>query len=138
MGGEQLLAFFEYPKDVDRANRDYLGGMQHDVFNVEREALDTPVGHVRSCGVDVAGPHSLGDRFGRPIFTTTTVSGASWRPVLPPRTSASSARRDRPKTRPRSTDGSPKYRCSLKKSQSKFRGNAKANDLTLRRYRLWR
>ena len=63
MGGDQLLAFFKYPKDVGRANRDYLGGMQHLAFNVEREALNTPVGHVRSCGVDVAGPHSLGDRF---------------------------------------------------------------------------
>ena len=138
MGGDQLLAFFKYPKDVDRANRDYLGGMQGLAFNVEREALDTPVGHVRSCGVEVARPHSLGDQFWSAYFTTTTVSGSGWRPVLPPRTSASSARHDRPKTRPRSTDGSPKCHCSLKRSQSKFQGNAKANDLTLRRYRLWR
>ena len=68
MGGDQLLAFFEYPKDVDRANRDHLGGMQHLAFNVEREALDALVAHVRSCGVEVAGPYSLGDRFWSAYF----------------------------------------------------------------------
>lgn len=68
MGGDQLLAFFEYPKDVDWANRDHLGGMQHLAFNVEREALDALVEHVRSCGVEVAGPYSLGDRFWSAYF----------------------------------------------------------------------
>ena len=68
MGGDQLLAFFEYPKDVDWANRDHLGGMQHLAFNVKREALDALVEHVRSCGVEVAGPYSLGVRFWSAYF----------------------------------------------------------------------
>ncbi len=68
MGGDQLLAFFEYPKDVEWANRDHLGGMQHVAFNVKREELDGLVEHVRSCGVEVAGPFSLGDRFWSAYF----------------------------------------------------------------------
>ncbi len=68
MGGDQLLAFFEYPKDVAWTNRDHLGGMQHLAFNVEREALDGLVAHVRSCGVEVAGPFALGDRFWSAYF----------------------------------------------------------------------
>jgi len=29
MGNQSLLAFFEYPPDAPRGNRDALGGMQH-------------------------------------------------------------------------------------------------------------
>ena len=32
MGGDSLLAFFEYPKDVAKADRDTLGAMQHVSF----------------------------------------------------------------------------------------------------------
>jgi catechol 2,3-dioxygenase-like lactoylglutathione lyase family enzyme len=63
MGGEQLLAFFEYPKDVAWGDRDHLGMMQHVAFHVPREEMDPLVAHVRSCGVEVAGPMSLGGRF---------------------------------------------------------------------------
>lgn len=68
MGGDQLLAFFAYPAGVERANRDHLGGMQHLAFNVERAALDELIAHVRGCGVEVAGPFSLGDRFWSAYF----------------------------------------------------------------------
>lgn len=68
MGGDQLLAFFEYPGDVAWTDRDHLGGMQHIAFNVKREELDDLVEHVRTCGVDVAGPFSLGDRFWSAYF----------------------------------------------------------------------
>ncbi len=63
MGGDQLLAFFEYPKDVPRGDRDRLGMMQHIAFFVAREEMDPLVEHIRSCGVDVGGPMSLGGRF---------------------------------------------------------------------------
>jgi hypothetical protein len=32
MGGDSLLAFFEYPKGVSKADRDTLGAMQHVSF----------------------------------------------------------------------------------------------------------
>jgi catechol 2,3-dioxygenase-like lactoylglutathione lyase family enzyme len=32
MGGDSLLAFFEYPKEVNKADRDTLGAMQHVSF----------------------------------------------------------------------------------------------------------
>ncbi len=63
MGGDQLLAFFAYPKDVTWTDRDHLGGMQHLAFHVKRDELDALIAHVRSCGVEVKGPYSLGDRF---------------------------------------------------------------------------
>jgi len=33
MGGDSLLAFFEYPKGVSKADRDTLGAMQHVSFH---------------------------------------------------------------------------------------------------------
>lgn len=68
MGGDQLLAFFEYPKDVEWGDRDKLGGMQHVAFFVAREDMDPLVEHIRSCGVEVAGPMSLGERFWSAYF----------------------------------------------------------------------
>ncbi len=63
MGNDSLLAFFEYPKGLDRSNRDLPGGMQHVAFHLPRSRFDAMVEHVKSCGVDVIGPVPLGGRF---------------------------------------------------------------------------
>jgi catechol 2,3-dioxygenase-like lactoylglutathione lyase family enzyme len=68
MGNDSLLAFFEYPKGLDRSNRDLPGGMQHVAFHLPRERFDRMVEHVRSCGVPVIGPVPLGGRFWSAYF----------------------------------------------------------------------
>jgi catechol 2,3-dioxygenase-like lactoylglutathione lyase family enzyme len=68
MGGDSLLAFFEYPKGVAKSNRDHLGGMQHIAFHVPRDRFDALVDHVKDCGVKVVGPVSLGGRFWSAYF----------------------------------------------------------------------
>ena len=68
MGNDSLLAFFEYPKDLSRQNRDLPGGMQHLAFCVPPERFDRTLEHVKSCGVDVIGPISLGGRFWSAYF----------------------------------------------------------------------
>jgi catechol 2,3-dioxygenase-like lactoylglutathione lyase family enzyme len=68
MGGDSLLAFFEYPKGLARQNRDLPGGMQHVAFHVGAERFDAMIEHVRSCGVNVIGPVPLGGRFWSAYF----------------------------------------------------------------------
>jgi catechol 2,3-dioxygenase-like lactoylglutathione lyase family enzyme len=68
MGNDTLLAFFEYPKGLERANRDLPGGMQHIAFHVSRERFDRLVDHVKSCGIKVIGPVPLGGRFWSAYF----------------------------------------------------------------------
>jgi pimeloyl-ACP methyl ester carboxylesterase/catechol 2,3-dioxygenase-like lactoylglutathione lyase family enzyme len=68
MGHDTLLAFFEYPKGLARQNRDLPGGMQHIAFHVPRSRFDRMVDHVRSCGINVIGPLSLGGRFWSAYF----------------------------------------------------------------------
>lgn len=68
MGNDTLLAFFEYPKGLTRANRDLPGGMQHVAFHVPAERFDAMIEHVRACGVDVIGPVPLGGRFWSAYF----------------------------------------------------------------------
>jgi catechol 2,3-dioxygenase-like lactoylglutathione lyase family enzyme len=68
MGNDTLLAFFEYPKGLAKQNRDLPGGMQHIAFHVPRERFDQMVEHVKSCGVRVVGPVSLGGRFWSAYF----------------------------------------------------------------------
>jgi catechol 2,3-dioxygenase-like lactoylglutathione lyase family enzyme len=68
MGNDTLLAFFEYPRGLDRSNRDLPGGMQHVAFHVPRDRFDRIVEHVRSCGVNVIGPVPLGGRFWSAYF----------------------------------------------------------------------
>lgn len=63
MGNDSLLAFFEYPKGLARQSRDLPGGMQHLAFSVAPDSMDSLVAHIKSCGVDVIGPVSLGGRF---------------------------------------------------------------------------
>lgn len=63
MGGDSLLAFFEYPKGLARQNRDLPGGMQHLAFHVPVDRFDALIERVRSHGVNVIGPVSLGGRF---------------------------------------------------------------------------
>ena len=63
MGHDSLLAFFEYPAGLPRANRDLPGGMQHAAFHVAPDRFDALIDHVKSCGVPVIGPVSLGGRF---------------------------------------------------------------------------
>jgi len=63
MGGDSLLAFFEYPQGLARQNRDLPGGMQHLAFHVPADRFDALVERVRSLGVNVIGPVSLGGRF---------------------------------------------------------------------------
>ncbi len=68
MGNDTLLAFFEYPKGLAKQNRDLPGGMQHIAFHVPRDKFDQMVEHVKSCGVNVVGPVSLGGRFWSAYF----------------------------------------------------------------------
>jgi catechol 2,3-dioxygenase-like lactoylglutathione lyase family enzyme len=68
MGNDTLLAFFEYPKGLAKQNRDLPGGMQHIAFHVPRERFDRMVEHVKSCGIKVVGPVSLGGRFWSAYF----------------------------------------------------------------------
>jgi esterase len=68
MGNDTLLAFFEYPKGLERQNRDLPGGMQHIAFHVLRERFDQMCEHVKSCGVNVIGPVPLGGRFWSAYF----------------------------------------------------------------------
>lgn len=68
MGHDQLLAFFEYPRGLEKQNRDLPGGMQHVAFHVTPEKFDSLVEHVRSCGVNVIGPVALGGRFWSAYF----------------------------------------------------------------------
>ncbi len=68
MGNDTLLAFFEYPKGLERQNRDLPGGMQHLAFHLPRARFDRMVEHVKSCGVHVIGPVSLGGRFWSAYF----------------------------------------------------------------------
>jgi catechol 2,3-dioxygenase-like lactoylglutathione lyase family enzyme len=63
MGNDTLLAFFEYPNGLARANRDLPGGMQHLAFHVKRRDFDALIDRVKSCGVAVIGPVPLGGRF---------------------------------------------------------------------------
>lgn len=68
MGNDSFLAFFEYPKGLDRSDRDLPGGMQHLAFHVERDRFDGLCEHVKSCGVDLVGPVHLGGRFWSAYF----------------------------------------------------------------------
>ena len=68
MGHDQLLAFFEYPKGLERQNRDLPGGMQHVAFHVTPYRFDGLIEHVRSQGVKVIGPVALGGRFWSAYF----------------------------------------------------------------------
>ncbi|MBI3514280.1 MAG: VOC family protein [Proteobacteria bacterium] len=68
MGNDTLLAFFEYPKGLERQNRDLPGGMQHIAFHLPRARFDAMVEHVKSCGVPVIGPVPLGGRFWSAYF----------------------------------------------------------------------
>lgn len=68
MGNDSLLAFFEYPKGLERSDRDLPGGMQHLAFHVPSDKLDEMVKHVKSQDVDVIGPVSLGGRFWSAYF----------------------------------------------------------------------
>jgi len=63
MGGDSLLAFFEYPEGLEHADKDLPGAMQHVAFHVPPARLADLVEHVRGCGVEVVGPLHLGDRF---------------------------------------------------------------------------
>lgn len=68
MGNDSFLAFFEYPKGLDRSDRDLPGGMQHVAFHVPKDRFDELCAHVKSCGVDVIGPVHLGGRFWSAYF----------------------------------------------------------------------
>ena len=68
MGNDTLLAFFEYPKGLERQNRDRPGGMQHIAFHGPRDRFDAMVEHVKGCGVTVIGPVPLGGRFWSAYF----------------------------------------------------------------------
>ncbi len=68
MGHDQLLAFFEYPKGLQRQNRDLPGGMQHIAFSVAPEKFDALLAQVKKLGVNVIGPVALGGRFWSAYF----------------------------------------------------------------------
>jgi catechol 2,3-dioxygenase-like lactoylglutathione lyase family enzyme len=62
MGKDQMVAFFEYPKEanVPKSDRDHIGGMQHVAFRVPAERFDAMCDHVKSCGISVKGPMAVG------------------------------------------------------------------------------
>lgn len=68
MGNDSFLAFFEYPKGLDRSDRDLPGGMQHLAFHVPKDRFDELCTHVKACGVDLIGPVHLGGRFWSAYF----------------------------------------------------------------------
>lgn len=68
MGHDQLLAFFEYPKGLQRQNRDLPGGMQHIAFYVPPEKFEALLANVKQQGVDLIGPIALGGRFWSAYF----------------------------------------------------------------------
>ena len=68
MGNDSFLAFFEYPKGLDRSDRDLPGGMQHLAFHVPKARFDELCAHVKDCGVDLIGPVHLGGRFWSAYF----------------------------------------------------------------------
>lgn len=63
MGNDSLLAFFEYPKGLQKQNRDLIGGMQHLAFSVAPDVFEGFIKHIRLSGVEVIGPVPLGGRF---------------------------------------------------------------------------
>ena len=63
MGNDSLFAFFEYPKGLKKSDRDLVGGMQHLAFHVPEKQFNDLIAHVKSCGVTVMGPFSLGHPF---------------------------------------------------------------------------
>lgn len=68
MGNDSLLAFFEYPRGLQKQNRDLPGGMQHLAFSVERARFDRLIERVKDAGVPVIGPVPLGGRFWSAYF----------------------------------------------------------------------
>lgn len=62
MGKDQMVAFFEYPKEdnIQYVDRDHLGGMQHVAFHVRPEQFDDMCDHVKSCDIKVMGPMAIG------------------------------------------------------------------------------
>ena len=57
MGGDSLLAFFEYPKGIAKANRDALGAMQHVSFACGPKRHAEMLERVNAHGVEItAGP----------------------------------------------------------------------------------
>jgi catechol 2,3-dioxygenase-like lactoylglutathione lyase family enzyme len=57
MGGDSLLAFFEYPKEVAKADRDTLGAMQHVSFVCGPLRYGEMLSRLKANGVDIeAGP----------------------------------------------------------------------------------
>jgi len=63
MGKGSLLAFFEYPPDAPRGNRDALGGMQHLAFKTTRDEFERAQARLREHDVKFVGPYHLGGRF---------------------------------------------------------------------------
>jgi catechol 2,3-dioxygenase-like lactoylglutathione lyase family enzyme len=56
MGGDSLLAFFEYPKGaVGAADRDRLGAMQHVSFACSPKRFHEMVARVKAAGVQIVG-----------------------------------------------------------------------------------
>jgi catechol 2,3-dioxygenase-like lactoylglutathione lyase family enzyme len=54
MGGDSLLAFFEFPKGTARADRDTLATMQHVAFAATEEHFDAILERLKAHGVPIA------------------------------------------------------------------------------------
>ena len=54
MGGDSLLAFFEYPKEVAKTNRDTLGAMQHVSFVCGPQRYQEMVARLKANGIAIA------------------------------------------------------------------------------------
>src|SRR5271154_3472699 len=54
MGGDSLLAFFEYPKEVAKTNRDTLGAMQHVSFVCGPQRYQEMLARLKANGVAIA------------------------------------------------------------------------------------
>jgi catechol 2,3-dioxygenase-like lactoylglutathione lyase family enzyme len=90
MGKGSLLAFFEYPPDAPKGNRDALGGMQHVAFKTTRAEFERAQRCLRAHAVDFVGPYHLGGRFYSIYFSdpngvrleiTTDLNHADYDPV---------------------------------------------------------
>jgi glyoxylase I family protein len=63
MGNDSLFAFFEYPKGLEKSDRDLPGGMQHVAFHVPEKQFNDLIAHAKAAGAKVIGPFSLGHPF---------------------------------------------------------------------------
>jgi len=102
MGNDSTLAFFEYPKDTPRGNRDHLGTMQHCALHVSRRSFEAAMERLTAHGVLYVGPldrvirHSIYfyDNNGIRLELTTFPTGEDFKTVDSVRQTRDQAKRE--------------------------------------------